>query len=62
MPVLADWTNDQNEVIGKFVRAYEREGIPLYLVIPADESKPVIVLPQVITGNTILEALEAAKS
>lgn len=55
-------TNNDNEAADEFVRAVGRESIPLYVVIPGDPEKPVILLPQVITGSTILSALEKAKS
>ena len=53
--------SSENEGAAEMVRAYDRESIPLYLVIPGDPAKPVIILPQVITQNTVLKALEKAK-
>ncbi|MFT5587490.1 MAG: thiol:disulfide interchange protein, partial [Cognaticolwellia sp.] len=60
MPLKADWTN-RNEVITKWLQRYGKAGVPFYLVIPADPGAEPIALPEVITPNTVIEALEKAK-
>lgn len=60
MPLKADWTN-RNEVITKWLKRYGKAGVPFYLVIPADPSAEPIPLPEVITPNSVIEALEKAK-
>ena len=57
--MVADWTN-YDPVIGEFVRGHGRNGIPLYVMYgAAPESEPVI-LPQLLTRNILLEALDNA--
>jgi thiol:disulfide interchange protein DsbD len=42
------------------LRRYDRAGVPLVLVFPADRSKPAIVLPEILNPKTVLDALEEA--
>lgn len=60
MPLKADWTN-RNEVITKWLQRYGKAGVPFYLVIPADPGAEPIPLPEVITPDSVIEALEQAK-
>lgn len=55
--VKGDWTN-QDDDITEMLTQYKRSGVPLYLVFPADISKPAEILPQILTKNIVLEALE----
>ncbi len=55
--VKGDWTN-QDEDITNILTEYKRSGVPLYLVFPADPSKPAEVLPQILTKNIVIEALK----
>lgn len=55
--VKGDWTNE-DENITKVLTQYQRSGVPLYLVYPADPSKPAEVLPQILTQNLAIEALK----
>lgn len=50
----ADWTK-RDSVITKWLRDYGRGGVPLYLVFQS--SGDVVVLPQLLTPSTILDAL-----
>ena len=52
-----DWTNN-DPAITAVLREYETSGVPLYLMFPADPSKPAEVLPQILTENIVLDALE----
>lgn len=61
VPMVADLT-DNDPVILTFMFAYDkRVSIPFYLVIPGDESKPAIVLPDNFTsGAPIIEGIGKA--
>jgi len=52
-----DWTNNDPEIT-EVLRRYETSGVPLYLMFPADPSKPAEVLPQILTTNIILDAMQ----
>jgi thiol:disulfide interchange protein DsbD len=51
-----DWTNN-DPAITEVLKRYETSGVPLYLMFPADASKPAEVLPQILTEGTMLDAL-----
>jgi len=52
-----DWTNN-DPAITAVLKQYQTSGVPLYLMYPADASKPAEVLPQLLTENIVLAALE----
>ena len=52
----ADNTNP-NPLIAAELKRFERAGVPLVLVFPADVSKPPIILPEILTPGIVLEAL-----
>jgi thiol:disulfide interchange protein/DsbC/DsbD-like thiol-disulfide interchange protein len=52
-----DWTN-QNPEITEFLQRFGRSGVPLYLLYRGN-SEPV-VLPQILTAGTVLDALDPA--
>ncbi|GGG42639.1 thio:disulfide interchange protein [Caldovatus sediminis] len=54
----ADWTRG-DPAVGALLRAHGREGVPLYLIYPADGGPPE-VLPQILTEGIVLRALAAA--
>jgi thiol:disulfide interchange protein DsbD len=56
--MVADWTN-QDARIAQLLRRHERNGIPLYLMYPADSSLEPIILPQILTKSIVREAIEA---
>jgi thiol:disulfide interchange protein len=56
--VVADWTN-QDADIAALLKKHGRNGIPLYLAYTPDSDEPPLILPQVLTKNTVLEALLA---
>ena len=58
VPMVADWTGRQ-QLILDFLRAYGRESIPYYLVIPGRQGKS-IELPTLILPETIIRSLNAA--
>ena len=51
-----DWTNN-DPAITEVLRQYETSGVPLYLMFPADASRPAEVLPQILTESVVLDAL-----
>ena len=59
--MVADWTN-YNAEIANFLKQHGRTGIPLYLMYPADPNQQPLILPQLLTKNTVLEALRAVSS
>ncbi len=56
--MVADWTNYDAD-IAAFLRRHGRNGIPLYLMYPGDPSREPLLLPQLLTRNTVLDALSA---
>ena len=52
-----DWTR-QDGAITAFLREHGREGVPLYIYFPPGEQAPE-VLPQILTGQTVLRAIGA---
>lgn len=59
VPLKADWTR-RDETITKWLQRYGKAGVPFYLVIPADRSRPTIPLPEVITPETVRQAIAEA--
>jgi len=57
--MVADWTN-YDPLIGEFVRAHGRNGIPLYVLYSGVPGVAPLVLPQLLTTGVMLEALDAA--
>ena len=52
-----DWTNN-DPAITEVLKQYETSGVPLYLMFPADKSRPAEKLPQLLTEEIMLEALD----
>jgi thiol:disulfide interchange protein DsbD len=53
----ADWTNGDPEIT-QILKQYGRAGVPMYLVYPAGgKDRQAVLLPPLITSQTILEAL-----
>ena len=55
--VRADWTT-RDSTIGRAVASFGRSGIPLYVLFPADVTKPGVVLPEVLTPSILMAALD----
>jgi thiol:disulfide interchange protein len=55
--VKGDYTQE-NALITQALQTYGRSGVPLYLVFPADITRPPEILPQVLTLDLVLAALE----
>lgn len=54
-----DWTR-QDPDISKLLAKYGRNGVPLYLMYPADNTLDAKVLPQILSENMVLTAMEAS--
>ncbi len=52
-----DWTNS-NPQITELLTQYGRNGVPLYLMYPADPSKDAEILPQLLTASHVIKAME----
>jgi thiol:disulfide interchange protein len=57
--MVADWTH-YNDDIGEYLQKHGRNGIPFYIMYPADPSAEPIILPQLLTKSVVLEALALA--
>ena len=57
--LIGDFTR-KNPAIAEELRRFERAGVPLVLVYPADQKTPPIVLPPTLTPQIVLDALEQA--
>lgn len=55
----ADFT-DADPIIAAELRKFDRPGVPLVLVYPADKSRPPIILPPVLTPGIVMDALNKA--
>ena len=55
--VKGDWTNEDPRITA-VLNEFQRSGVPLYLVYPADLSKPAEVLPQLLTLDMTVAALK----
>jgi len=55
--MLADWTTG-DETITKFLRKLGRNGVPVYAVYGKDHWDKPIILPEVITPEMVIDALE----
>jgi thiol:disulfide interchange protein DsbD len=52
-----DWTNRDPEITS-LLQKFERNGVPLYLYFPPGRGSEIVILPQVLTEDTVLEALQ----
>jgi thiol:disulfide interchange protein DsbD len=59
VPLKADWTR-KDDVIGGWLKRFGRAGVPMYLVIPPEGVSKAVLLPEVITPDMVIQALETA--
>ncbi len=59
IPMIADWTT-HNDEITQALQSFGRGGVPLYVIYPSDRTKPPIVLPEILTPQIVLDALDRA--
>ncbi len=57
--LVGDFT-DEDAAIASELKHFDRPGVPLVLVYPANKNLPPIVLPPVLTPGKVLQALEEA--
>ncbi len=57
--IKGDYTNE-DPTIHKLLNEYRRPSVPLYLMFPADSSKPAEILPQLLTQDTVIKAMRRA--
>ena len=58
-PLKADWTR-KDATISTWLQRYGKAGVPFYLVMPADRSQAPIPLPEVITPDLVVQAMQKA--
>ena len=58
--MIADWT-DYDANIGRFVQSHRRSGIPLYVMYPRGVGSEPVILPQLLTRDIVLNAIENAR-
>ena len=58
--MIADWT-DYDADIGEFVKSHGRSGIPLYVMYPSGVGSQPVILPQLLTRDIVLSAIENAQ-
>lgn len=56
--MVGDWTNKNDEIL-QYLSQYERAGVPLYVVYAGTKSKQI--LPQILSPNTLIDAINQAK-
>ena len=52
----ADFTK-RDAVIGEELKKYGRAGVPLYLILPGQSNDEPLILPQLLTADIIIEAI-----
>lgn len=52
-----DWTN-YDDAITQYLKEFGRSGVPIYVFYPADKTKAPVVLPQLLTPDTVIETLQ----
>ncbi|QFU74502.1 protein-disulfide reductase DsbD [Halioglobus maricola] len=55
--MVADWTNYDAD-IAEFIASHGRTGIPLYVMYPPAGAGQPFLLPQIVTADIVMEALE----
>ena len=61
VPIKADYTR-KSPLITRWLQRFERGGVPMYVLIPADPDKELWTLPEVITPGMVVDALQQAAS
>ena len=59
IPIRADWTN-RNPDITRLLAKFGRSGVPLYVIFPAGRPSAPIILPEVITSEMVIDAINRA--
>jgi thiol:disulfide interchange protein DsbD len=61
VPLKADWTRKDAEIT-RWLERYGRAGVPFYLVVPGDRSRDPIPLGEVITPQSVVDAMQEGAS
>ena len=56
-----DWTN-QDPVITSYLESFSRSSVPLYVYYPSNTSAKPLMLPQILTTDSVIEFIKAAES
>ena len=59
--IEADMTEDDPKVWEYLFENFNRANLPVNVLYPADSSRPPIILPEVLTQTTVLNAIAAAE-
>ena len=59
VPLKADFTRP-NALISEWLQRHGKAGVPMYVVIPANPSREVWLLPEVLTPGLVADALRDA--
>ena len=59
VPIKADFTAG-GDLIQKWLDRYEKAGVPMYVVLPADPAKPPFLLSELLTPGMVVDALRQA--
>jgi thiol:disulfide interchange protein DsbD len=55
----ADWTHGDPEIT-QILKEHGRAGVPMYLFYPGGKDRPPVVLPELISSQTVLDAMKAS--
>lgn len=58
--VKADWTT-RDDAVTTMLQQFKRSGVPLFVIIPRGDLDRAVVLPEVVTVDMLLSALEQAR-
>jgi thiol:disulfide interchange protein DsbD len=61
VPLRADWTN-RDEQITSALESFERNGVPFYVIYPADEKAHPRPLPEILSKSIVLQAIRELSS
>jgi thiol:disulfide interchange protein DsbD len=61
LPLTADWTGG-NKKVTQLLNSFGRSSVPFYAVYPGDQGKKALTLPEVITSDMVVEAINKAAS
>jgi len=61
VPMKADWTNSDPEITAA-LKKFGRVGVPFYVIYPGGDPGNPITLPEILTEQMVLSALEEASS
>lgn len=58
--VKADWTT-RNDTVTAMLQRFGRSGVPLFVIIPGGNLERAVILPEIVTVDMLLSALEQAR-